>query len=243
MIIAQFVASAVVFVFLLFVSAPYGRHYRSGWGGSIPAWFAWLFMEFPAFAVILLFFIFHIRNFQVVSFIFLMLWETHYIYRTFVYPMVVRGGKKEFPFLLVFFALIFNTMNGIINGQYLFAMKQYSLSWLLDVRFILGTAMFLSGLAVNIWADRVLRFLRKPGEKSYGIPRGGLYCYISCPNYFGEIVEWAGFAILTWSPPGLAFAVFTFANLAPRALANHKWCLKNFPDYPKDRKALVPFVL
>jgi 3-oxo-5-alpha-steroid 4-dehydrogenase 1 len=232
-----------VFFSLLFVSAPYGRHYRCGWGAAVPAWSAWLFMEFPAFGVILLFFILHIGSFQTVSFIFLLLWETHYIYRTFVYPMVFRGRKKEFPFLLVFFALVFNAMNGTINGEYLFAMRRYDLFWLLDPRFVLGTAMFLGGMATHIWADRVLRFLRRPGEKGYGIPKGGLYRWISCPNYFGEILEWSGFAVLTWSPTGLAFAVFTFANLAPRALFNHRWYLNNFSDYPKDRKALIPFVL
>ena len=44
----------------------------------------------------------------------------------------------------------------------------------------------------------------------------------------------------TWSLPGLAFAVWTVANLMPRARAHHKWYGNYFPDYPQERKALVP---
>ena len=85
--------------------------------------------------------------------------------------------------------------------------------------------------------------LRKPGEAHYSIPHGGFYRYVSCPNYLGEIVEWIGWAILTWSLAGLAFAVFTIANLLPRALAIHRWYRKEFSDYPATRKAVIPFLL
>jgi hypothetical protein len=63
---------------------------------------------------------------------------------------------------------------------------------------------------------------------------------VSCPNYLGEIVQWFGWALLGWSLPGLAFALFTLANLAPRAYAHHRWYLATFPDYPRDRAALLP---
>ena len=39
---------------------------------------------------------------------------------------------------------------------------------------------------------------------------------------------------------GWAFAVFTIANLAPRALTHHKWYRAQFPDYPPERRALIP---
>ncbi|NAW45030.1 DUF1295 domain-containing protein, partial [Salmonella sp. gx-f4] len=68
----------------------------------------------------------------------------------------------------------------------------------------------------------ILMTLRKPGETGYKIPTGFLYEYISCPNYFGEIMEWIGYAILGWNLPALAFAIFTFANIGPRAIAHHK---------------------
>ena len=102
--------------------------------------------------------------------------------------------------------------------------------------------LFLAGFAANRWADAQLRGLRTPGDHSYKIPQGGLYRWISSPNYFGEIVEWFGWALMTWSLAGLTFAIWTVANLAPRAIANHRWYHDTFKDYPAERKALVPFL-
>ena len=62
-------------------------------------------------------------------------------------------------------------------------------------------------------------------------------------DYLGEILEWAGWALATWSFAGSAFAVFTLANLLPRALANHGWFKTQFADYPSSRRALIPYLL
>jgi len=45
---------------------------------------------------------------------------------------------------------------------------------------------------------------------------------------------------MTWSLPGLSFAVWTAANLIPRALHHHSWYKKEFKDYPQKRKAIFP---
>lgn len=77
----------------------------------------------------------------------------------------------------------------------------------------------------------------------YKIPRGGLFEYVSGANFFGEIVEWAGFAVASGSLPATAFALFTFANIGPRAIAHHQWYLQKFGrDYPPTRKALIPLL-
>jgi hypothetical protein len=57
------------------------------------------------------------------------------------------------------------------------------------------------------------------------------------------MLEWSGFALLTWSPAALAFAVYTASNLAPRAIAHHKWYRETFPEYPRERRALLPFLI
>ena len=99
-----------------------------------------------------------------------------------------------------------------------------------------------SDVLALVHSDRVLINLRKPGETGYKIPVGGGYRWVTAPNYLGEILEWTGWAILTWSTAGLSFAVFTMANLAPRAFSNHTWYRENFPDYPPERKALIPYL-
>jgi len=155
----------------------------------------------------------------------------------------MKGGNKKFPALILFFALIFNLINSYLNGRYLFYFSaSHNSSWLTDIRFIAGFIIFLTGMIVNISSDYILLKLRKSGETGYMIPYGGVFKLVSSPNYLGEILEWTGWAILTWSLPGLSFALFTIANLAPRASANHLWYKQEFPDYPKKRKALIPFI-
>jgi 3-oxo-5-alpha-steroid 4-dehydrogenase 1 len=245
--------SVVTFLALHFVSAPYGRHGRGGWGKGIGARWGWLIMESPAVLVIALCFV--VGSFggggtpvSIVSIIFLAMWELHYVQRTFIFPFLMRGGGgggsgRPFPLLLVFMAMTFNTINGYLNGRYLFHFAPaYGAAWIADPRFIVGLALFLVGFVINLHADHVLRHLRVPGESDYKIPKGGLFEYVSSANYFGELVEWTGWAVATWSLPGLAFAVFTAANLIPRARSHHAWYRSRFPDYPKRRKAILPFI-
>ncbi|CAJ0919556.1 unnamed protein product [Ranitomeya imitator] len=106
---------------------------------------------------------------------------------------------------------------------------------------VLRMVLFICGMVVNIHSDYILRNLREPGETGYKIPRGGLFEYVSGANFFGEIVEWSGFAIAGWSIPGAAFAVFTFLVLLSRAQQHHQWYIEKFEDYPKSRKIVIPF--
>ena len=145
---------------------------------------------------------------------------------------------------VVLMAIIFNIVNGYLNGSYLSAHQDmYGWQWLLDVRFILGALFFFAGYLTNMHSDRVLRRLRDSDEEKYKVPEQGLFRVVSSAHYFGEIIEWLGWACLTWSPAGAVFALWTCANLIPRALSHHRWYRKTFPGYPKKRKAVIPFVL
>ena len=148
------------------------------------------------------------------------------------------------PLLIVVLAIFFNLINGFLNGYYFgFITQGYSIEWLYDIRFILGFLMFMSGMIINLKYDNMLLALRKSSKNGYTLPTGGLFKYVSCPNFFGEILEWTGFAIMTWSPAALAFLVWTMVNLIPRALDHHKWYRGRFEDYPAERKALIPYLL
>jgi 3-oxo-5-alpha-steroid 4-dehydrogenase 1 len=132
----------------------------------------------------------------------------------------------------------------VLQGQWLFVLgPERPLAWLWHPAFLVGAGLYLAGVLVNRRADATLRALRAPGESGYRVPRGGLFDYVSCPNYLGEIIQWIGWAVATWSFAGLAFALWTTANLLPRALAHHRWYRSHFPDYPQQRRALLPFVL
>ena len=234
-------AAVAITTLMLFVVAPYGRHARKGWGPSIDNRLAWVVMEAPAPLVFTACFVVGTHRDTLAAWVFLLLWEAHYIHRAFIYPFGLRGVGKRMPVLISGMALLFNGVNGYLNGRYLFAFSGgYTATWLADPRFVVGVGLFLAGTIINRKADHSLRDLRQPGESGYAIPRGGLYEWVSCPNYLGEIIEWFGWAVATWSLAGLGFAVWVLANLVPRARAHHLWYRERFEDYPPARKALVP---
>ena len=192
--------------------------------------------------IFITFFITGDRQSNMAALIFLLIWEIHYLHRAFIYPFKIRG-KTQIPILIVIMGIIFNGFNGYIQGRYLFVLSPiYTNDWFLTPMFITGTLIFLIGFLINLNSDHILRYLRKPGEVGYKIPYKGLFRWVSCPNYFGELLEWMGWAILTWSFAGLFFFLWTAANLVPRAFSHHKWYLEKFPDYPKNRKAIFPYV-
>ncbi len=114
---------------------------------------------------------------------------------------------------------------------------------LLTFRFGFGLFLFISGMIINIRSDYILISLRKKSGNGYKLPQGWLFEFVSCPNYFGEILEWLGFAIIAWNLPALSFFIWTSANLISRALDHHKWYRKTFINYPERRKALIPLIL
>jgi len=238
---AWFGVAAVTLVALFFLAAPYGRHARTGWGPTMSARAGWIVMELPAALTIAI--CFAVRPpASSVPWVMLAFWEAHYIQRSLVFPFLMRGGAKPMPIAIPAMAVFFNAVNGYLNGRWLTAFGHYDTSWFTDPRFVLGTAMMAVGYAINLRADATLRRLRGPGETGYKIPQGGLYRLISSPNYFGEIIKWTGWAVLTWSVAGASFAVWTAANLAPRAWTHHRWYRAQFPDYPTTRRALIPFL-
>ena len=237
------VASAVAtFATLMIVTAPYGRYGRPGWGPTVGPRTGWILMESPA--VFAFAWIFAQGSFasRIVPLLLLTVWQSHYVYRTFVFPFRVRS-RRVVPLSIALSGFVYNTLNAYVNARWISELTVYSSSWLLDPRFISGTMLFMLGWGINQHSDHVLLNIRKPGETIYAVPTGGAYRWVSCPNYLGEVIEWLGWACMTWSLAGLSFFVFTTANLVPRALAHHRWYRERFADYPQSRKAILPGLL
>lgn len=235
----QFLLCPIVLLSLLRITAPYGRHHQAGWGPDLPNRLAWLLMELPALLVISLLVLQSSSASSQQAWIPLSFWIVHYSYRSFVFPALMHPSDKTFPAMLVLFAIAFNALNGYNNAEALIANGSRNAP-LLSLHFVVGTLVFICGFALHVHSDRIIRNLRQAGEKTYRIPHGGLFRWVSSPHYLGEIIQWTGWAILTWSLAGAAFALFTFCNLAPRALSNHRWYRERFADYPAGRRILVP---
>lgn len=242
LVLTEIVLAVLTAVGLVFVTAPYGRYGRPGWGPTLPARVAWIVMESPAVLVFAGVYLAGSRRAEVVPLILLGLWQLHYVQRTYVYPFLMRAGARM-PATVMLMAIAFNVLNAYINARWISALGSYPIDWLADPRFVVGVGLFVGGYALNRSADRTLRGLRQPGETGYKIPHGGAYRWVSCPNYLGEILQWFGWAFATWSLAGLAFALYTTANLGPRAIQHHHWYREQFADYPVSRRALIPYVV
>ncbi|MDH3732121.1 MAG: 3-oxo-5-alpha-steroid 4-dehydrogenase [Gemmatimonadota bacterium] len=235
---------AATFVLLLKVRAPYGRYLRPGWGPTLPHRVGWIAMEIVSPAALVAAWLSGSGGREVWAVLFVVLWLAHYLNRALVFPFVSRWGGRRMPVAIMASAIVFNAVNGGLNGWWFgHIAAPYPDGWATDPRFVIGLSLFVCGATINIRADATLRGLRAPGESGYRIPRGGLYRFVSCPNYLGEIVEWVGFAVLAWSPAAATFAVWTAANLTPRALSHHAWYRETFDDYPEKRRALIPGIL
>jgi 3-oxo-5-alpha-steroid 4-dehydrogenase 1 len=233
--------AAGVFIALFFFTVPYGRHANRHFGPSINNSLAWLLMEAPAPLLFAMCFLVGDLHLVMVQLIFLTMWESHYLDRTFIYPFSMRISRKPFPIIVLLAGFSFNLFNAYLNGSYIATHYQlYPIAWLKDGRFILGIAVFIAGFVINRHSDYVLRSIRRSSDVDYAIPQRGLYRWISCPNYLGEILLWLGWALATWSPPAAAFALWTIANLAPRAYSHHIWYREHFINYPQSRHALLP---
>ncbi|HRO76432.1 MAG TPA: DUF1295 domain-containing protein [Crocinitomicaceae bacterium] len=242
--IAIWIATAVItLVVLLKVTAPYGRHTKTTWGWLIDNRLGWFMMEFFVLVVFYWFLYTGTNVFSLTSGIIASLFTLHYFNRSIIFPLRIKTNGKKMPIVIMFSGMSFNLVNGFLLGYYLVNFATYTTDWLTSPQFIIGTILFFTGMFINLQSDNILINLRKPNETDYKIPQKGLFRLVSCPNLFGEILEWFGFAILMWNLPGLAFFIWTVANLLPRALAHHKWYLDKFPDYPKERKAVFPYIL
>ena len=149
------------------------------------------------------------------------------------------------PVSIMLMGVVFNVLNGFMQGEWLFYLApadRYTTEWLTTPPFIIGTLIFFTGMVINWHSDNVIRHLRQPGDTRHYLPQKGLYRYVTSANYFGELVEWTGFAILTWSAAGAVFAWWTFANLVPRANAIYHRYQQEFGTQMGKRKRIFPFL-
>lgn len=230
--------------------SPYGRlrpsHKASQTQGrelTLPSSVAWLLFESPQLFAFALTFWLLADGHAVPALVLFALWQAHYLYRGLIYPLRRRDRGKRFPLLNVIFGFLFNLLNGYANGYAVsHAAHLTGNDWFATPWFIIGLLVAGVGWWINFDADNRLIALRSDGSTGYRIPQGGLFRQVSAANYFGEILLWSGWALMSLSWAGLVFVLFTLANLVPRAWASHQWYRAQFAAYPAERKVLIPYL-
>ena len=242
LVISWILVGLFTFLFLIIskTRTPYGRHSENGWGLMINNSWAWFWMEFPALIVMPIISLLGPNELNSYSMILIFIWFAHYFNRVIIFPLRIKTKNKKMPISIAISAFFFNIFNGLFNGYYVgYIMNTQSA---LEPNVIVGIIIFLIGMFINVSSDNKLISLRKHSV-GYKIPQGGFFKYVSCPNYFGEIIEWFGYLIIAFSLPALSFVLWTGFNLIPRALNHHEWYKENFKNYPKNRKAVIPFII
>eukprot|EP01147_Barroeca_monosierra_P001505 gene1505-7951_t len=237
----------VLSMLVLGYRAAYGRYATdtntSIYGGLVNGKVAWIVQECPCLLAAAALYLYVPQPECLAStpnMVLLTLFVVHYIHRTLIFPLFIKGKPTRFWVMVM--AFLFCVTNGYMQCTWLTRLHVYDETWITDPRFIFGLLLFVTGMAINIHSDYTLIGLRKDGEKGYKVPHGGMFEYVSGANFFGEILEWTGFAIASWSLPALSFAMFTFSNIAPRGYQHHLWYLSKFENYPRNRRAVIPFI-
>lgn len=245
LLLAMSALAVIVFVSLFFVRAGYGMFRTSRWGLSVGNKLGWVLMEAPVFFVMAHLWWYSEVRFQTVPLVCFLLFQLHYFQRAFIFPLLLKG-KSRMPVAILLMGVWFNVINGFIQGEWLFYLAPetlYANTRLLSPAFWTGIAMFFAGMGINWHSDHVIRHLRQPGDTRHYLPQRGMYRYVTSGNYFGELLEWTGFALLTASPAAWVFVLWTFANLAPRAHAIRQHYREEFgSEAVGSRKRLIPFI-
>ncbi|MBL6668326.1 MAG: DUF1295 domain-containing protein [Crocinitomicaceae bacterium] len=236
------IALVIFIVLVLFkIRAPYGRHSSQKWGAVMDNKWGWVLMELPALLTMPIIALYGNSQKTDLTYLLIGLWIFHYTYRTLIFPFKLKTNNKKMPLVIVFSAVFFNAVNGMLNGYFLGYLNTASID-LFGPGIYIGLALFIYGMVLNHKSDNKLISLRKR-DTGYHIPQGGLFNKISCPNHFGEIIEWTGFAVIAFNISALTFAIWTACNLIPRALNHHAWYKESFEEYPKNRRAVIPYIL
>ena len=244
-LIVMSLLALAVFVALQRFEAGYGYLFDARYGPPLSNRLGWILMEAPVFIAMTVLWLLSDRTWQAAPLTLFLLFQSHYLYRSFIFPLRMRGRSKM-PVGIVAMGMLFNTLNALMQGGWIFFVSpaDYYDGWFAKPFIYIGAAVFFTGMYINRRSDAIIRNLRRPGDTRHYIPRGGMFRYVSSANYFGELTEWVGFAIASWSWAGLVFVWWTFANLAPRSASLYRRYTAEFGEEftSLHRKKIIPFI-
>ena len=243
LVIFCFILAIIAFIVQIFKVIPYGKHDNEQGSCRVNQRIAFAVSQILTGIIFFSIAYFLQRNFdRLPNIIMYLLFLIHYINRGIVDPIANRHSQRNVRLWVPVLATITTVFYHYINAQFI-GEALYCSEYVCDPRFLLGGMLFVTGLIVNRVSDGQLICLRKGyRDNEYQIPNGFCFRCVSAPNYLGEMIEWLGWAIMTWSLSGLVWFMFVSATHIPRARHNHKWYQKEFKEYPQRRTALIPVI-
>ncbi|KAK3422114.1 very-long-chain enoyl-CoA reductase [Eucalyptus grandis] len=105
-----------------------------------------------------------------------------------------------------------------------------------------GIALFLVGMAGNLYHHILLSRLRQEGDGEYRIPTGGLFGRVICPHYFFEAIEFVGISFIAQTVYSCSWTLGVLFYFLGRSHVTRRWYTSKFEDFPEDVKALIPYI-
>ena len=246
LVIVGFLLAAVSFFVQLCKPIPYGKHLEGRPRCPVPVLISSVIAHLvPGFIFFTLaYFLEGIYFRNPINIVLYVLFVVHYVVKGLVMPILSRHSSSKISLWIPVATLLTNTFYHYLNAEFIGSVN-YCNKYFYDPRFIVGALLFAIGFIIGRAADFQLIYLRlreSRKNKDYVVPKGFLFALVSSPNYFGEGLEWFGWALMTWSLSGLVWWLFVESTLITRARHNHNWYVVEFPNYPLHRKALIPFI-
>ncbi|GMI80514.1 hypothetical protein like AT5G16010 [Hibiscus trionum] len=105
-----------------------------------------------------------------------------------------------------------------------------------------GIVLFQVGISGNFYHHYLLSKLRTKGGKDYKIPKGGLFDLVICPHFLFEILGFMGISLISQTLYSFSVTLGIVLYLMGRSYVTRRWYMSKFDDFPKEVKALIPFV-
>ncbi|KAL3147824.1 hypothetical protein ABBQ32_002551 [Trebouxia sp. C0010 RCD-2024] len=203
---------------------------------------------------------------QVVTLLSLTLLEVHLIRRMLETAYIMhypKGAKMHliaYAFGLSYYLVLplSCTPAAQLTTQNAYMSELHAPSWTslaAQPQYLVGAGVFWAGNALQFWSHWILASLQRTtkqtqttksraGNQYYKMPTGGPFYWISCPHYLAEIIIYMGLAILAGQqlPLTILILCWVVANLLLAAQPTHSWYRRHFPAYPRNRKALIPYL-
>jgi very-long-chain enoyl-CoA reductase len=167
----------------------------------------------------------------------------HYIKREFETLFVHRFSNDTMPFTNVFKnSTHYWVFFGLFSMYFVLHPLYTHHGWSREAIYVM-IGVFSVSEFLNLMCHITLRNLRKPGTSERNIPKGWGFDLVSCANYFYESICWLVFAVFTQAAGSWFFFIVSTVQMYDWAVKKHIRYRKDFPNYPKGRKAMFPFLL
>lgn len=164
-----------------------------------------------------------------------------HLYRGLFYAFKRNKHSSEWPINTFIFTLTQKIIFSILAGV---ATALYIEQQLFDFWIILESIAILIAFVIQIKIDFYLTGQRFVGPKGYRPLKGGLFDYVSCPNYLCELIIWICWGLILELNFGvISMWVWLIPTIYVRAVHRHRWLHRTFKgNLPKKQTPIFPFI-